>query len=156
VGTDALMPNSVNTDEEDDAPKIAAQEERPDVAVPNDPKRINLPKMAHVDVVILSTDETRSRGGGINILDGLNPTLSGTLFGYELYSGTYSNSTTTIINPSFNLLNLEYNLNIFNDGVNKEEVLASPSLLATENATSHFFPGENSMSSFPAITPTAP
>ncbi len=41
----------------------------------------------------------------------------------------------------FDLLGLEYNLNIFNDGKNKAEVLARPSLVATENQTSEFFSG---------------
>ena len=38
-------------------------------------------------------------------------------------------------------MDLEYNLNIFNDEMNKAEVLARPSLLATEGSSSKFFSG---------------
>jgi general secretion pathway protein D len=103
------------------------------------------PKMANVDVVILRTEEVRSESKGINLLDSLRTTLSGTLIEFQMVEGVSqgrsTDSRTTTIAPSLNLMDLEYNLNIFNDGVNKAEILARPSLLATEGATSNFFSG---------------
>lgn len=106
---------------------------------------LNLPKMVHVDVIILRSQEVRSQAKGINLLDGLKATLSGTLYSYgktkiKTDSETKT-TTTTVIYPSFNLMDLEYNLNIFQDEFNKAEILARPSLLATENSTSKFFSG---------------
>lgn len=106
---------------------------------------VRLPKMANVDVVILRTEEVRSQAKGINLLDSLKTTLSGTLLAYQMVEGTDSGGSrdvrTITISPSLNLMDLEYNLNIFNDGLNKAEILARPSLLATEGATSNFFSG---------------
>jgi general secretion pathway protein D len=103
-----------------------------------------LPKMTHIDVVIIRTEEIRSQSKGINLLEGLQTTLGGTLFGYNYDKTTGSSASRTIqktINPVFTLKDLEYNLNIFNDESNKAEILARPSLLATENVTSQFFSG---------------
>jgi len=99
-----------------------------------------IPKMVLVDVVIIGTEEVRSQSKGINILEGLQTTLSGTLYGYTRIRG--DNAIKSIsYSPSFNLMDLEYNLNIFNDANNKAEVLAKPSLLATENQPSKFYSG---------------
>jgi general secretion pathway protein D len=101
---------------------------------------LKIPKMVLVDVVIIGTEEVRSQSKGINILEGLQTTLSGTLYGYTRIRG--DNAIKSIsYSPSFNLMDLEYNLNIFNDANNKAEVLAKPSLLATENQPSKFYSG---------------
>jgi len=103
------------------------------------------PKMALIDVVIIRTEEARSQSRGVNLLDGLKTTLSGTLFGYSYSkSGGTSGRTQTITRsfaPTFSLGSIEYNLNIFNDETGRAEILARPSLLATEDATSQFFSG---------------
>jgi len=105
-----------------------------------------LPKMVLVDVVILRTEEVYTENKGVNLLDGLTATLTGTLISYNSVTGeasdgeslnTYSLATT----PSFTLTGLEYNLNIFNEGANKIEILARPSLLAVENQPSKFHSG---------------
>jgi general secretion pathway protein D len=101
---------------------------------------LKLPKMTLVDIVILGTEEVRSQSRGINILEGLQTTLSGTMFSYNYVSGKDGVSQ-RIFSPSFNFLDLEYNLNIFNDSKNKAEVLAKPSLLATEDKPSKFYSG---------------
>ncbi len=100
--------------------------------------------MTNIDVVIIRTEEVRSQSKGINLLEGLQTTLGGTFsFNYDNTSGA-SGSVTTIqktFNPIFSFKGLEYNLNIFNDEKNKAEILARPSLLATEDVTSKFFSG---------------
>ncbi|MDT8286915.1 MAG: type II and III secretion system protein, partial [Elusimicrobiales bacterium] len=104
----------------------------------------NAPKMALVDVVILRTEESRSQSKGINILAGLKATLTGTLFQYKWASGGTiigGSGHGMAVSPTFALEGLEYNLNIWNDSVNKAEVLARPSLLAVENQESKFYSG---------------
>ncbi|MEE8574980.1 MAG: hypothetical protein V3T30_06160, partial [Thermodesulfobacteriota bacterium] len=103
--------------------------------------KLKLPRMTIVDVVILRTAESRVQGKGVNILSGLKATLNGTLYGLS-YVKTFANTTRThTIAPTLTAAGLEYNLNIFNDAYNKVEVLARPSLLATENKMSKFYSG---------------
>lgn len=102
------------------------------------------PKMTLVDVVMLSTEESRSQSKGVNLLAGLKATLTGTLYAYKYVSAHGSqggSGRSTTVAPTFALGNMPYNLNIWNDGVNKAEVLARPSLLAVENQTSQFYSG---------------
>ena len=99
-----------------------------------------------IDVIILSTEESRSQAKGVNLLSGLQATLTGTLYARTRKLGTEggddaSSQTTTNFSPTLSLASLTYNLNIFNDGVNKAEVLARPTLLAVENQTSKFYSG---------------
>ncbi|HBA61071.1 MAG TPA: hypothetical protein DCZ92_09685 [Elusimicrobia bacterium] len=103
----------------------------------------NAPKMTLVDVVIMSTEESRTQAKGVNLLTGLKATLGGTV-GYKWVSARGSGGSSgraTTIAPTFTLDNITYNLNIWNDGVNKAEVLARPSLLALDNQTSMFYSG---------------
>jgi len=116
------------------------------LAEPGDakPANSNAPRMTLVDVVIISSEENRSQSKGVNLLAGLKATLTGTLFGYKWTSARGSGGTSgraTTISPTFTLEGLDYNLNIWNDGVNKAEVLARPSLLAVADQTSQFYSG---------------
>ena len=102
----------------------------------------NLPRMVLVDVVILRTEESRSESKGINILDGLKATLGGQALEYNYASGAGTDSANNFKSTiSLSLNSLAYNLNIFNDGENKAEILAKPSLLAVENEESRFYSG---------------
>jgi len=109
-------------------------------------KALNLPRMALIDVAILSIEESRFQTKGVNLLAGLEATLSGTLYARERTLGSdagadASRDTATYFSPTLTFTGLKYNLNIFNDGVNKAEVLARPTLLAVENQTSKFYSG---------------
>jgi len=109
-------------------------------------KAKKLPKMVLVDVVILRTQEVYTENKGVNLLDGLTATLTGTLVAYNSVQGEASdgeslNTYALTTAPSFTLTGLEYNLNIFNEGSNKIEILARPSLLAVENQPSKFHSG---------------
>ena len=103
------------------------------------------PKMVMVDMVIIRTEENRSLSRGVNLLAGLQATLGGTLGTNIVRTSGGGNPTTTTrtttINPVFTLAGLTYNLNIFNDGVERAEVLARPTLLALEDKPSEFFSG---------------
>lgn len=105
-----------------------------------------LPRMTLVDVVIIRTEENRSQSKGVNLLEGLKATLTGTLYAFNRVTG-YSaggadaGAMTHTIAPTLALAGLEYNLNIFNDGISKAEVLARPSLLAVDGKPSAFYSG---------------
>ncbi len=102
--------------------------------------KLMLPNMTLVDVVIIRTQESKSQAKGINLLDGLKATLSGTMLAANKVTGEGASSSTTI-SPTLEYSGLLYNFNIFNSGLNKAEVLARPSLLAVENKTSKFYSG---------------
>ena len=117
----------------------------PATATPAKPK-VKLPRMTLVDVVILRTEESRSQSKGVNLLTGLQATLTGTLFAYNRVNGytsggTDADSETTTVAPTLALSGLQYNLDIFNDSKSKAEVLARPSLLGVENTPAKFFSG---------------
>ncbi len=104
-------------------------------------KKLDLPKMTLVDVVILRTQEIRSQTKGINVLQWMQGTLTGT--GIEYNSNSASGTRKLSFDPQFELSGmLQYSLNIFNDGVNNAEVLARPSLLAIDGQESQFYSGE--------------
>jgi cytochrome c-type biogenesis protein CcmH/NrfG len=107
---------------------------------------LKLPKMTLVDVAILRTEEVLSQSKGVNILSGLKATLTGTLYAWNRVTGftaggATARAETRTIAPTLALSGLQYNLNIFNEGNNKAEVLARPSLLAVENKPSKFYSG---------------
>lgn len=106
----------------------------------------DLPKMTLVDVVIIRTEENRSQSKGVNLLDGIKATLTGTLYAFNRVTGVGAGGAgaytqTHTIAPTLALAGLQYDLNIFNDGLNKAEVLARPSLLAVDNKMSSFYSG---------------
>jgi type II secretory pathway component GspD/PulD (secretin) len=101
----------------------------------------NTPNMILVDVVIIETEEVKSNSKGINLLEGLQVTLGGTIsYNYSSSGDVYDDSGWTV-SPEFTFSGLTYIFNIFNDGANKAEILASPSLLAVEGSTSSFHSG---------------
>ncbi len=107
---------------------------------------LNLPRMAVIDVIIMRTEESRFQRRGVNLLAGLEAMLQGILYQRTntrstSYGSDASENTTTYFSPRFEFTGLVYNFNIFNDGVNKAEVLARPSLLAVEEKTSKFYSG---------------
>ncbi|WP_419799730.1 hypothetical protein [Terasakiella sp.] len=102
-------------------------------------------EMTLVDVVIIRSEERHSTSKGVNLLNGLSSTLSGTLWSMNDTRtvnkyGANSATTTYTINPSFSL-SATYSLNIFNDNYDRNEVLARPTLVALDNTTSEFFTG---------------
>ncbi|WP_417841694.1 hypothetical protein [Terasakiella sp.] len=101
--------------------------------------------MTLVDVVIIRSEESHSTSKGVNLLNGLSSTLSGTLWSMSDTRtvnkyGANSGATTYTISPSFSL-SATYSLNIFNDNYDRNEVLARPTLVALDNTTSEFFTG---------------
>ncbi len=107
----------------------------------NSAKKPVLPRMTLVDVVILRTQEIRSQTKGINVLQWMQGTLTGTAVEYN--SNSASGTRKLSFDPQFQLSGvLQYSLNIFNDGSNNAEILARPSLLAIDGQQSQFYSGE--------------
>lgn len=128
------------------APAVAAPAPADDDVAQSTAPRAPLPNMALVDVVIIRTEENRFQAKGVNLLDGIRATLTGTLYAFNRVTGFREGGAgayamTHTIAPTFALAGLQYNLNIFNDGINKAEVLARPSLLAVDNKPSTFYSG---------------
>ena len=105
------------------------------------------PQMTMVDVVIIRSSETRISGKGVNLLSGLTATLAGTSFAFNSTRtandpGTGNNTrvNTFTYAPTLSVA-ATYSLNIFNDNYDQNEVLARPSLLATDGKKSEFFTG---------------
>lgn len=107
------------------------------------------PRMALIDVVLLSTQELAATSKGINLLSALTLQLgSGTTPGYSWVNTANSanggpSSTTTAITRAVSIPALSYSLNIANANSSINEVLARPTLAAIEGMPSEFFSGTN-------------
>ena len=106
--------------------------------------------MVIVDVVIISSVEDNSTAKGVNLLNGLtlqfgssaNDAFSLTRNIVRDTASTGQAETTTIVR-ALTIPKITYSLNIANAGSNRNEILARPSLVATEGQKSEFFSGEN-------------
>lgn len=101
--------------------------------------------MTLVDVIIIRSEERMATSKGVNLLNGLSSTLSGTLWSASDVrtinrGAANSRQTAFTINPSFSI-SASYSLNIFNDNYDKNEVMARPTLVAQNNKQSSFFSG---------------
>ena len=103
-------------------------------------------KMVILDVVILQTETYVGERRGVNLLDGLTAQFG---FGYEKSrtregsdSGVLDSSNRVVVN-NVGVAGLNYTLNIANSLGERNAVLARPSLIATDGASSRFFSGIN-------------
>jgi len=107
--------------------------------------------MVVVDVVIIRTQEDVSSNRGLNLLSGLelqfgNPltNLSGFSFGTNKINdktAADNDTETTTLSSLISIPAVNYSLNIFNTLDSRNEILASPSLVALANEKSEFFSG---------------
>lgn len=107
-------------------------------------------RMCLIDVTMIRSEERNSTNKGVNLLNGLQATLdsSTTLFQYTrsrtqdwVGSGASAASRTRSYGVKVTPASVTYNLNIFNDNIDVNEVLARPSLLALDGKASEFFSG---------------
>lgn len=106
-------------------------------------------RMCIVDVIIIRSEERYTTNKGVNLLNGLQVTFSGNIIDYarnKTVGGTAVN--TDQFNSAFKTSlgsgtsgTINYNLNIFNNNDDYNEVLARPSLIALDGKTSDFFSG---------------
>ena len=100
------------------------------------------PKMVMVDVTIIRSEERKAISNGVNLLNGLNLQFTSTPYSQNSDRTTGSPKTQSVT-QSFQLSipQVNYNINIFNDAYDRNEILARPTILATEGKTSTFFSG---------------
>ena len=101
--------------------------------------------MLIADVVIVTSEDKQVDSTGVNLLSGLTLQLGdGTddAFNFVDTGDTNSDSTTTITRR-LTIPYITYTLNIINAQTEKSEILARPSLVASEGILSTFFAGEN-------------
>lgn len=111
-------------------------------------------QMIIVDVVIIGTEEDITSRKGVNLLNGLNlqfgdssnPAYSAAEAWVEDWTSDPAPQVTTdtlTITKMISVPALTYSLNIFNSHVERNEILARPTLVALNGAESSFFSGTN-------------
>ena len=102
------------------------------------------PQMVILDIVMIRTEEFDTTNKGFNLLEGLNIQLDADRVltrptedddSFATFSNVFSNTLT--------LPKINYNLNIFNAGDDRNEIIARPSLIALDGKESTFFSGSN-------------
>lgn len=99
------------------------------------------PRMVLADVVIIHTQELATSRRGFNLLDGLQLQYQGNIVTYSFNNTTAGKDRNWTRSHALTVPAVTYNLNIFNDTGNISEVLARPTLVATEGKKSEFFHG---------------
>lgn len=109
----------------------------------NDPSELSdHDRMVMVDVMILRSEDVEITNKGINLLDGLVAQFSLNFDDRRNQTDGGRYSRDHAITRKLGLSEVRYNLNIFNSGNNRNEVLARPSLVVTDGETSEFFSGQ--------------
>ena len=109
--------------------------------------KINIPKMALVDVAIIRTEEIYKSSKGVNLLNGLNLFFTGDQIYQRLTPGLGQVRTDLTTNDTITLklgtagAGLTYSLNIFSDGYDRNEIIARPTILVEDKKKSTFFSG---------------
>jgi Flp pilus assembly protein TadD len=117
-------------------------------AKPKPPKKkINIPKMALVDVAIIRTEEVYKTSKGLNLLNGLNVFFLADQarsflnpFGGQVVTTPTTNDAVTMQLGTAGA-GLTYSLNIFSDNYDRNEVIARPTILVEHQKQSSFFSG---------------
>jgi hypothetical protein len=107
--------------------------------------KIDANQMVIVDAVIIRTEETNTTKKGVNLLDNLTLEFgsSNTGGGYQV-TNTRSKvigSVTRAITKAITIPSITYAINIANASDNRTEILARPTLVATNGKKSSFFSG---------------
>ena len=115
--------------------------ETPDKSLPQEVDAAD--RMVLLDVVIIRSEEAVTRSRGVNLLDGLMAQ-----FGYEYsrsrnWGSLVERGTAHSVVSVITAQGIEYSLNIANSLDYRNEILAQPSLLATDGQASNFFSGIN-------------
>lgn len=138
------------------AQEIGQQNQQTDQSVSPSPPEVPAPKlhwgdpselqdqdrMVMVDVMILRSEDVEITNKGMNLLDGLSAQFSVNFDDHRNRQDGGAYSTQQAITRKLGLSEVRYNLNIFNSGNNRNEVLARPSLVVTDGETSEFFSGQ--------------
>lgn len=147
--TEGVTPDTddLSSDDSDDSDSDDSDSDSDDDSDDDKPKKVVPPKMVMVDVVIIRSEERLISDKGVNLLSGLSATLGGTTVSYtgtrtvnDSNTGANTNTNVFTYAPTLSVA-ASYSLNIFNDNNDSNEVLARPSLIATDGKKSEFFTG---------------
>ena len=102
--------------------------------------------MLSVDVVILRSEDDQSLSSGVNLLDGLQiqfglDSNSTSGLSWERVTTSTKGSATTTLTKGIYIPAITYSLNIANASLDRAEVLANPTVVATFGKESTFFSG---------------
>jgi general secretion pathway protein D len=123
----------------------AAVQPLPAVKAPDGSK---MPRMVQVDVVILRTEEAENAGRGVNLLDSLTMKYSAQRLRTDTATDTVVPGSpsaagfTRTITRALSVPDIIYSLNIANDSLDKADVVARPTLVASDGQPATFFSGE--------------
>jgi Flp pilus assembly protein TadD len=92
-----------------------------------------------IEVTLLLSQNSKTRGAGINLLDGLTVQFSGQRTTQQVSAPV--SSVTQTLTSALSIPQINYSLNLFNTREDYYEVVAHPSLVATIGQTSEFFIG---------------
>jgi general secretion pathway protein D len=112
------------------------------------PDGAKLPRMVQVDVVLLRTEEAENAGRGVNLLDSLTMkysaqgTRTDTSTNIAAAGGPSAAGFTRTITRALSVPDIIYSLNIANDSLDKADVVARPTLVASDGQPATFFSGE--------------
>lgn len=116
----------------------------------SDPKQsVELPRMAVVDVTIIQTTEEYATNKGVNLLNGLILNFGGPqLQNFKTPGGSFNGQQQTTADAITLKLGaggngINYALNIFSDALDRNEVMARPTLIVRDNETANFTSGNN-------------
>ena len=114
-------------------------------ALPSPCKGAGAPRMGIVDVVYIVTDEEETTSQGVNLLDGLQTVLTGSISrmvtqGVVPTNPPFSNAISLALGNT-TTAGINYSLNIANATYTHDEVIARPSLVAVDRTPSQFFAG---------------
>jgi len=112
-------------------------------ALPAPCKGLPLPRMAMVDVTILRTEDTRSSGQGVNLLEGLQVVLTGTRSVNRSTTSLPQRQVTQVGTLALPSAGVAYALNLANASDRNSEIIARPTLVALDRIPSMFFSGSN-------------
>jgi len=104
-------------------------------------------QMVQVDVVLIRTQEIETASRGVNLLEGLKLQFGGgdqrtvtDTKGAAVPDG--SQDISRIVTRQITFPSVNYSLNIANNGYDRADVLARPTLVALDGQPAHFFSGE--------------
>lgn len=102
-------------------------------------------RMVAVDVVLIRTEIYDTTSKGVNLLEGLSMMFEGSSTFKRTIENTYDAPSTKkverVLSSTVTFPAIKYNLNIFNAGDDRNEILARPTLVALDGKQSEFFSG---------------
>lgn len=120
----------------------AALEAAPEAVEEPEKEEVEGPRQIVIDAAVIRSTRTALRRRGINLFDGLNLQFSYDNGRTSEWQTGSDKTVSKTITRSIGIPELNYSLNIFHTATDRNEIIARPSLLATEDELSSFFSGD--------------